>query len=352
MPIGSEMMGDETSHMTSPATSRVSSLLRSKLRPPAAPDYFIPRPRLNQLLDQLASYPLTLVVAPAGSGKSQLVSNWVHETDLRTAWLSLEETDDDPAEFWLGISTALEELLPTCSLTVHDLLARGAPASDVVRSLLESLEAASTEHCMLILDDVHVLRSAVTTESLALFVQHLPVWLHVMLLDRRDPLLPLDRLRVRGQLAELRFAELRFAPSEARLLLVRLAPDLTDTELEEAVVHTDGWAAGVQLIGLAARSARARDGTFRRLSRAPVADGRLRLARGAHSRRPRGHRGAAPDIGCRSGQHRVSRSRSPAILTLARCCFGVRRKDFSSTGSVQMAGSACTRWCVTHCWVS
>ena len=95
-----------------------------------------------------------------------------------------------------------------------------------------------------------------TGESLALFVQHLPAWLHVILIGRTDPHLPLDRLRVRGQLVELRFAELRFSPSEARGVLARLAPDMTDAELDEATVYTDGWAAGVQLTGLAARSAR------------------------------------------------------------------------------------------------
>ncbi len=237
--------------------SRMSPMLRSKLRAPTNPDYFIPRPRLNQLLDQLTANPLTLIVAPAGSGKSQLVSNWAETTDLRTAWLSLEETDDDHAEFWFGVIAALEQLAPACSLTPTDLLVRGTPVVDVVRALLDCLEANPTERCALILDDVHVLRNATTSESLALFVQHLPAWLHVVLLGRKDPLLPLDRLRVRGQMAELRFPELRFSSSESRLMLARLAPDLTDTELDEAVVHTEGWAAGVQLIGLASRSARA-----------------------------------------------------------------------------------------------
>ena len=106
---------------------------------------------------------------------------------------------------------------------------------------------------MLVLDDVHLLRSEITAESLALFVQHLPAWLHVILIGRTDPQLPLDRLRVRGQVVELRFPELRFSPAEARSVLARLAPDMTDTELNEATVHTEGWAAGVQLTGLAAR---------------------------------------------------------------------------------------------------
>ena len=88
-----------------------------------------------------------------------------------------------------------------------------------------------------------------------MFVQHLPAWLHVVLVSRIDPRLPLDRMRVRAEVAELRFAQLRFSASEARLMLARLAPDLTDSELDEAATQSDGWAAGVQLTALAVRSA-------------------------------------------------------------------------------------------------
>ena len=130
------------------------------------------------------------------------------------------------------------------------------PVLDIVRALLDGLESSPSGPSVLVLDDVHLLKSDETVESLSLFVQHLPAWLHVILISSTDPRLPLDRLRVRGQLVELRFAELRFSTSEARGVLARLAPDMTESELDEATVYTDGWAAGVQLTGLAARSAR------------------------------------------------------------------------------------------------
>ena len=257
-------MADGVSQLASAAGHGLSPLLRSKLRAPANPDYFIPRQRLNDLLDQAVDCPLTLVIAPAGSGKTQLVSHWIDTSDVNTAWLSLEETDDNHTEFWFGVIAALEQLAPGCGVEAHDLLASAEPGFDVVRAVLDRLESSPSDPSVLVLDDVHCLKSGETGDSLALFVQHLPAWLHVVLIGRTDPHLPLDRLRGRGQVVELRFAELRFSPAEARGVLSRLAPDMTDTELDEATVHTDGWAAGVQLTGLAARSARVRSTTFER----------------------------------------------------------------------------------------
>ena len=256
--MGITATADGISLLTGPHGSGVSPLLRSKLRAPTNPRYFIPRPRLNDLLDQVVEAPLTLVVAPAGSGKTQLISNWIETTDVQSAWLSLEETDDNETELWFGVIAALEQLAPGCGIDAQSLLQGAMPTSDVVRALLDRLESSPSESCILVLDDVHFLRHAVTCQSLALFVQHLPRWLHVILIGRTDPDLPLDRLRVRGQVIELRFAELRFSQAEAREVLVRLAPDMSDAQLDEATIQTDGWAAGVQLTGLAARSARVR----------------------------------------------------------------------------------------------
>ncbi len=118
--------------------------------------------------------PLTLVVAPAGSGKSQLVSNWIDTTDLRTAWLSLEEADDNYAEFWFGVVAALNQLAPECGSDAHDSLKEGMPVLDVVRALLDVLESSPSDASVLVLDDVHLLKSEETVESLSLFVQQLP----------------------------------------------------------------------------------------------------------------------------------------------------------------------------------
>ena len=233
----------------------VSPLLRSKLRPPAVPEYFVPRARLDNVLDDLTTRPLTLVIAPAGSGKTQFLANWVSTTSEPVAWLSLEEMDDDPVELWSGMMATLDSLSPGCGDAARRLLASSAPIGDVVRALLQSLESVSVAHSVLVIDDVHHVRDSTTADSLSLFVQHLPRWLHVVIAGRADPHLPLDRLRARGQLDELRFPDLQLTPAEARQVLQRLAPDLSESEIEESARSTDGWAAGVQLTGLAARTA-------------------------------------------------------------------------------------------------
>ena len=216
----------------------------------------------------MTSFPLTLVVAPAGSGKTQLLANWVSTTPVPTAWLSLEEMDNDPIELWTGVIAALEVLAPKCGLTVRDLLARTAPIDEVVRVLLHNLEADPAAPSVLVIDDVHFVSCSTSSNALAVFVQHLPPWLHVVMAGRSDPDLPLDRLRVRGQLMELRFAELRFTPPEARLMLERLVPGLSESELDDTASYTDGWAAGVQLTALAARSALVRPSSISLLSEA------------------------------------------------------------------------------------
>ena len=106
---------------------------------------------------------------------------------------------------------------------------------------------------MLVLDDIHHLRDAATAASLSLFVLHLPSWLHIVLVGRTNPVLPLDRMRVRDQLLELRFDELRLTTAEAREMLSRLTPDLAADEVESSIAAAEGWAAGVQLTALAAR---------------------------------------------------------------------------------------------------
>ena len=217
-----------TSSIDGRRTPGTSSLLRSKLRSPAVPDHFVSRPRLEQALADVISRPLTLVIAPAGSGKTIFLSSWLGHASVRTAWLSLEELDDDPVALWTGVIGALEPLAPGCGRAAQGLIAGGASAGDVVRVLLAGLEEVSPDDGVLVLDDVHHIKDPLTAESLALFVQHLPSWLHVVIAARTDPSIPLDRLRVRGQLVEVRFPELRFTRTEAREVLARLAPDLSE----------------------------------------------------------------------------------------------------------------------------
>jgi LuxR family maltose regulon positive regulatory protein len=209
------------------------------LRPPAAPPHYVRRGRLLDLLDDAVATPLTLVVAPAGAGKTSLLAGWAAELPHAVAWLSLDERDCQPEHLWRGVVAALDSLAPGGS--------GGAGAAPSV----------------LVIDDVHVVDvDEQAAESLATFLQDLPPWLHAVAASRRDLALPLDRLRARGRLREVRFGELRFTRDEARDLMSRLAPSLADDQLDAAVGRAGGWAASLQLAALAARSAQASNEVF------------------------------------------------------------------------------------------
>jgi LuxR family maltose regulon positive regulatory protein len=236
-----------------------SPLLRGKLRAPVVPDHYIRRSRLLDLLDDAVRAPLTLVVAPAGVGKTVLLAGWAAESDAPTAWLSLDDADRDGRQLWRGAIAALDRLAPGCGDGARARLRPPWALSDAVAALIEGLDAAAGPPAVLVLDDLHhVDDGGEAAASLAMFLQHLPTWLHVVGISRRDPHLPLDRLRARGRLAEVRLAELRFSPPEARAMLARMAPSLTEQEVAAAAAHAAGWAAGLQLTALAARSAGAR----------------------------------------------------------------------------------------------
>jgi LuxR family transcriptional regulator, maltose regulon positive regulatory protein len=234
-----------------------SPLLRAKLRPPVVPDHHVQRPRLLRLLDEAVSAPLTLVVAPAGVGKTVLVSSWAAESTVPTAWLSLDEADGDGRQLWSGVIAALETLRPGCGDATLTLLRRPGPLADVIQQLLDDLESGADSPRVLVIDDLHLVNDDDVVASLELFLQHLPTWLHVVLLSRREPSLPVDRLKGRGQLGEVHFAELMFSHDEACEMLSRLVPTLSDDQIDATATHAAGWAAGLQLAALAARSDRA-----------------------------------------------------------------------------------------------
>jgi LuxR family maltose regulon positive regulatory protein len=223
------------------------------------PAHYVRRPRLLQLLDEAVGGPLTLVVAPAGVGKTVLVSSWVAESTVPAAWLSLNEADREGRQLWSGVIAALETLWPRCGDAALTLLRRPGPIAGVVGQLLDDLDSEADSRGVLVIDDLHLVDDDDAVASLALFLRHLPTWLHVILLSRREPNLPLDRLQGRGQLREVRFAELKFSHGEACEMLSRLVPTLSENQINTIATHADGWAAGLQLAGLAARSSRAHE---------------------------------------------------------------------------------------------
>ncbi len=232
-----------------------STISLSKLRPAANPTYVLERPRLFTLLDQSTLGPLTLVVAPAGSGKTSLLRSWVAASPRPYAWLSLDADDRDPVQLWRGVFAALEGIAPGCATAGADSLRRPGRLSAAVVAVLDDLEGRDYEPKVLVVDDLQLIDDEErVAASLALFVQHLPSWLRVVIASRHEPRLPVRRLRARGQLGEVRFAELRFSFDEADSMLARLVPDLDPDLRHEVATRAGGWAASIQLAALAIRS--------------------------------------------------------------------------------------------------
>ena len=233
-----------------------------KLRRPETGDHYVRRRRLFDLIDEAVLAPLTLVVAPAGSGKTSLLTGWIEETSTRSAWLSLDETDRDSIQLWSGLIAALESIAPGCGQQALAMIRRPGERGEYVDQLLVDLDAEAVSPAVLVVDDFHLVDDdPAVAASVARFVTHLPAWLHVVLMSRRDPAVPVDRLRSRGQLGEIRFAELRFSSDEATELLNRLAPSLSGERIDAAVERAGGWVASLQLVALATRTTRAWPGT-------------------------------------------------------------------------------------------
>jgi len=219
-------------------------LLETKLHQPRRRPGAVTRPRLSQLLDAGLSARLTLVCAPAGFGKTTAVAQWLGDRS-GVAWVSLDEHDDE-GSFWAYLCAALHR---ATGLTTEALPL--LPADGGLRLLLSDLEALPGQEVVVVLDDYHAVAGTEVHEGLAFLLEHLPEHLHVLLATRADPPLPLSRLRVQGELVELRAADLRFTADEARTYLADVMglslPPESVTALAE---RTEGWAAALQLAGL------------------------------------------------------------------------------------------------------
>ena len=203
----------------SPVTAPGSDvLLATKLHMPGPRPGLVPRPRLTARLDEGLARGLILASAPAGYGKTVLLADWARCGEHPVAWLSLDAGDNDPARFWHYAVAALDRARPGTGERVAPLLGPPAPTSfqGLVTALINDLAG---EEALLVLDDYHVISAQQVHESLAFLVEHRPAGICVVLASRSDPPLSLARLRARGQLTEIRVAELRFTPAEAGKLL-------------------------------------------------------------------------------------------------------------------------------------
>ena len=235
-------------------------LLATKLHVPRPRPDLVPRPQLAERLDEGLARGLMLVCAPAGYGKTVLLADWVRRSRQPVAWLALDVGDNDPARFWRHIVAALEQVRPGLAGRVGPLLGPPAPSSyeGLATALINELAAGpDAGQALLVLDDYHLIDSGAVHSSLGFLLEHRPPGLHLVLASRSDPPLALARLRGRGQLAELRAAELRFTADEAAALLRQgtavSGVTLPETAVAALAARTEGWAAGLQLAALSLR---------------------------------------------------------------------------------------------------
>jgi LuxR family maltose regulon positive regulatory protein len=231
--------------------------LATKLHVPRPPPGFVPRRRLVEALGDGLARGRVLVCAPAGSGKTALLADWARGGGHLVAWLGLDGGDNDPARFWRYAVAALDRARPGLAGRMGPLLSAPPARSfdGLVATVINELAAESDpDEVLLVLDDYHLADSGPVHESVAFLLENLPPGLRVVVSSRADPPLPLARLRARGQLAELRAADLRFTPDEAAALLAAAAgPGLPMTASQALVARTEGWAAGLQLAALSLR---------------------------------------------------------------------------------------------------
>jgi LuxR family maltose regulon positive regulatory protein len=229
-------------------------LLVTKLYFPQPRANLVPRPRLVQRLQRGLRGPLTLIAAPAGYGKTTLLSEWRAGEAKHTpvAWLSLDAGDDAPLHFLLYLTAALNLLQANLAKNTHLLLqSPELPPVEVIGATLLNELSACNHELVIVLDDYHAISAAQVHSLLAFLLDHLPPHVHLVILTRADPSLPLGRLRGRGQLTELRAADLRFTNQEAALFLREIMGlELSEQEIAALETRTEGWIAGLQLAAL------------------------------------------------------------------------------------------------------
>ncbi len=230
----------------------MTPILATKLYIPRLRPNVVNRPRLLERLNEGLHRKLTLISAPAGFGKTTLVSEWVVGIDRQVAWLSLDEGDNDSARFLTYLVAALQTIAPTIGEGVLGVLqsSQPPPTEAILTALLNEITTLPDQF-VLVLDDYHLIDAKPVDMALTYLVEHLPPQMHLVMATREDPQLPLARLRARSHLTELRAADLRFTASEAAAFLSQvMGLSLSAEDIAALEEHTEGWIAGLQLAAL------------------------------------------------------------------------------------------------------
>jgi LuxR family transcriptional regulator, maltose regulon positive regulatory protein len=227
-------------------------ILTTKLYIPRLRPNVVIRPRLLERLNEGLHRKLTLISAPAGFGKTTLLSVWVAGCDRQVAWLSLDKGESDPTLFLTYLVAALQTIAPTIGEGVLGVLQspQPPPTASILTTLLNEITTIQ-DHFVLVLDDYHVIDAKLVDQALTFLLEHLPSQMHLVIATREDPPLPLARLRARDHLTEVRAVDLRFTPSEAAEFLNQgMGLDLEAQDIAALERRTEGWIVGLQLAAL------------------------------------------------------------------------------------------------------
>jgi LuxR family transcriptional regulator, maltose regulon positive regulatory protein len=224
---------------------------------PELPHEFVPRPRLRDLLDEAQPGQVVVVTAPAGSGKTLLLADWVRQSEHPpTAWVSLDADDDDPRRLWSAVLTAVMALPSTSPggglQRVADLV-QEPRAEDLVEELADALDGLDPP-VRVVLDDVHELSGRTVLRDLTRLIRRRPAGLRLVLASRTDPPIAVPRLRLEGRLHDLRADVLRFTIDDTDAMLRAMGITLTAPQVAVLHARTEGWAAGLRLAAIALRS--------------------------------------------------------------------------------------------------
>ena len=223
----------------------------SKVAVPALPGWMVTRPRLDRLIAQGAGGPLTVVSGPPGAGKTTALASWSRAgiTPGRVAWVTVDQYDNEPGRFWSYVIASLQQAGVALPRTVPDLLHKAADSATFLPILAATL-AGLDPPLVLVLDELHLLTALQPLEELAYLLRYARPGLHVVAAARIDPLLPLHRHRLAGELTEIRAGELVFTVPESGLLLARHGLALPAGQVELIAERVEGWAAGLRLAAL------------------------------------------------------------------------------------------------------
>ncbi len=227
-------------------------ILATKLYIPRLRPNVVSRPRLLERLNEGLHRKLTLIAAPAGFGKTTLISAWMAGCDRQVAWLSLDKGESDPTLFLTYLVAALQTIAPDIGVGVLGALQspQPPPTETILAALLNEI-TAFPDNFVLVLDDYHVIDAKAIDQALTFLLEHQPPQMHLVIATREDPQLPLARLRARDQLTELRATDLRFTSSEAAEFLNQgMGLNLSAEDVTALEARTEGWIVGLQLAAI------------------------------------------------------------------------------------------------------